>query len=251
VKNDDTYETLQDRLRRLQSELDETIRALDRVERSQPAAAEGPVEATGRRRPVREIVLECLEDLGWPAYAREISLYAAARYGRELPPARFGSLSADERAAFLGGSVRPVWLCHGLAYERGDGIRRLWARSDWPLENRVVTPTSGRVQHLKMTARLCEIAGQAEQEPGKLHYLTADHARDLPGVDVRRGSFDLAGWRDAALKLLAEAEPADEERRREAADRLRLRLKDSHLLFGAPDVVEGAVGDEERRRAAR
>src|SRR5256886_4967808 len=49
------------------------------------------VRERGRTRPVRALVLDCLEDLAWPAYTREISLYSRARFGREIAPARFGS----------------------------------------------------------------------------------------------------------------------------------------------------------------
>jgi hypothetical protein len=65
------------------------------------------------------------------------------------------------------------------------------------------------VQHLKLTARLCEIAAEAEPEPGKLHQLAADYAEDLPGVQVRPNRFDLDGWREAALVELGHVEPAD------------------------------------------
>src|SRR5207249_4044884 len=98
-----------------------------------------------------------------------------------------------------------------------------------------------RVQHLKITARLCELTLQAEDtaaNPEMLRIITADHARDLPDIKFRRGVFELERWRDTALKLLADLEPRDEEIRRESAGRLAQR-DDYYQLFGLPGVIEG------------
>src|SRR5262249_19789948 len=89
-----------------------------------------PAGSQTRGRPVRALVLDALDDLGWPAYTREIALYCQARYGRVLSPTRFGTLASDEVKSYLKGK-RPqtVWLCFGLTSTRGEAIRRLWARS--------------------------------------------------------------------------------------------------------------------------
>ena len=115
---------LRDRLLEIQADVDETIRSIDAAgsqPRVPPAKPAGRI--TGRRRPVREVVLEYLEDLGWPANGRELAMYASARYGRELPSVRFGSLGADERTAYVKGAVRPVWLCHALSHDRGEVVQ--------------------------------------------------------------------------------------------------------------------------------
>jgi hypothetical protein len=127
-------------------------------------------------------------------------------------------------------------------------IKRLLARSDWPLEQRIVAPTSGRVQHLKITAALAQIALDAEQsaaDPEMLRIIAADHARDLPGIQFRRGQFDLEEWRNVALGLLEELLPKDEEARRESAARLEKRGELIHL-FGAPDLENLEPGPGER-----
>jgi LacI family repressor for deo operon, udp, cdd, tsx, nupC, and nupG len=238
MRSKPTLADLRHRLMEIQADVDETIRAIDAVGPQRAAATTPTPRQAGRRRPVREVVLEYLEDLGWPANARELAMYASARYGRELPSVRFGSLGADERTAFAKGAVRPVWLCHALSHERGDVVRRQWARSDWPLERRIVAPTTARVQHLKLTARLCEIAAESETEPGKLHQLVADYAEDLPDVRVRPNRFDLDAWRDAALAELGHVEPADHELRVEAAARLGRHLSEAQQLFGASDALD-------------
>jgi LacI family transcriptional regulator len=239
MRSKPTLAELRARLLEIQADVDETIRSIDATSgQARTAPAKPPGRIAGRRRPVREVVLEYLEDLGWPANGRELAMYAAARYGRELPSVRFGSLGADERTAYVKGAVRPVWLCHALSHDRGDVVRRLWARSDWPLERRIVAPTTARVQHLKLTARLCEIAVDAEPEPGKLHQLAADYAEDVPGVVVRPNRYDLEAWRDAALTELGHVESADHDQRAEAARRLGNVLTEAQLLFGASETLE-------------
>ncbi len=70
-----------------------------------------------------------------------------------------------------------------------------------------------------------------------MNIIAADHARDLPGIDFRRGKFELKLWRDTACRLLQELLPRDEEARREAAHRLSKRAE-IYQLFGMPDVIE-------------
>jgi len=202
------------------------------------------------RRPIRELVLEALQDLSFMTYSRLIALYIKARYGRELPPTRFGTLSVDEQKAFHQGRPRQIWLCHGLTYDRGLAVKRLWAESTWNLSNRILAPTTGRVQHLKMAARLAELARAPDRvfaDSDMLRMLAADHARDLPGVIVRRGKFELDLWFDTANKLLAEIEPHDKSAREEAASKLRPQLNDASALFGVPEdlvVLPGGLEKE-------
>ncbi len=193
------------------------------------------------RRPVRTKVLDALDDIGWPTYARQLSPYIEARYGDRIPSSRFGVLARDEQARFKSRRAHTIYISFCITYDRGEAIKRLLARSDMPLEQRIVAPTTGRVQHLKLTARLCEIAqevGTRAANPDKLRYLAADHARDLPGVTVRRGRFELARWREVAEAELERLLPRDEAARREAAAQFESR-PEFMLLFGMPEVVEG------------
>jgi hypothetical protein len=147
---------------------------------------------------------------------------------------------------------RPVWLSFGLTYDRHVPIKRLLGRSDWPLASRIVAPTTGRVQHLKITARLCDLALGSDEtvaEPDMLRIIAADHAQDLPGVAFKRGTFELERWRDVAWRLLADLEPRDREIREESADRLSHR-PESYQLFGLPDVemIDGTEPIQLRRQ---
>jgi hypothetical protein len=233
-------------------EVEAALEALDRVIHTDrpDRSISDPHDSRVRRRPVRALVLDALEDLRWPAYTREIAHYCQARYGRELSPTRFGTLASDEIRSYVKGK-RPqtVWLCFGLTSTRGEAIRRLWARSDWPLEQRIVAPTTGRIQHLRMTLRLCEIALEASAtaaDPEMLRIIAADHARDLPGVTFRRGEFRLEEWGDLATVLLEKAGPADGHARHEAEFRLR-QLPELRQLFGDVEPIDG-LGRAQRRR---
>lgn len=208
------------------------------------APRNAPRRSRGAKQPVRAKVLDALEDLGWPAYTRQIAQYVESRTGDKIPPPRFGVLARDEQKSFISSRVRPVYIGFALTSVRGEAIKRLLVRSDWSLERRIVAPTTGRVQHLMMTKRFCELALELEHlaaEPERLRFLAADHARDLPGVKVRHGRFDLEQWRDLAQAELERVLPHDQEERAEAAARLRHRPERA-LLFGVPEVLEGDAG---------
>lgn len=205
-----------------------------------------------KNRPLRTDILDALQDLEWPAYSRELALYCQARYGRTIAPTRFGTLAADEEKAYRrpGRRPRPLWLSFALTFDRHQPIKRLLARSDWPLSMRIVAPTTGRIQHLWMTRRLCDLAlevGETAADPEMLKIIAADHAKDVLGVKVRRGEFDLMGWREAAEAKLTALLPEDEQLRQESADRLALR-PERVQLFGIPEVIEGGRVDVGRKR---
>lgn len=192
-------------------------------------------------RPVRAIILDLLHDLEIPAYSRVLSQLSGAIYGREIQAVRFGSLGTDERKAYTARpNARSVWLGSALTHQRFEPIRRLWVRSDWPLERRIAAPLTSRVNHLRTTVRLCEWALSRDNiaNPAMLKIIAADHARDVEGVSVNKGSFELELWRQAALASLSTYEKADADQRMDAAERLQ-DYPEMVQLFGRPDVIDG------------
>jgi hypothetical protein len=235
----------------------EINREIEAVAETAPSRAAPPPASPPRSSPrstLRAKVLDALDDIGWATYTRQLGPYLEARHGERVAPSRFGVLAADEQAAFRNGRPRPVYIGFALTWDRGEPIKRLLTRSDWPLEQRIVAPTTGRVQHLRVLARLCEIAdelGPRAADPDRLRFLIADHARDLPGVKVDRGRVELKRWRDLALEELQRFEERDGANRRQAAERLAGRSEWA-LLFGTPEVVEGdEQGRGSTKRAAR
>lgn len=206
-------------------------------------------------RPLRVQVLDILHELDVMSYSREIIAYAFARYDLVIPPSRFGSLSSDEQQAYGRRDAprsrnRTLWLGFGLRHDDGAPVRRLLARSDWPLERRMWAPTTGRVQHLRMLARLCELA----LDDARVHFANPDaltdliqaYARDLP-VKTLPGVHAFADWQERALTLLKEhdLEATDYELRQEAAERWS-GLGEKHQLFGLePLEAPDAAGDLE------
>lgn len=238
----------------LLSGVEAQIREAGSPELAEPKESIGTAQEgkwTGSKRPVRELVLDSLDELGWPAYTREITQYCTARFGREIAATRYGSLMKDEMQAFRPGtSRRPVWLCFALTSDRHQAIKRLLCRSDWPLDRRILAPSSGLVQYLSLTARLCELAMKFESSAADaqmLRIIAADHARDLPGVRLIKGKFDLEGWRSMALEQLRDAAERDEVTRKASAERLEAR-SELYQLFGMPDLHEGPATEANEQR---
>jgi len=188
------------------------------------------------RQPARLTVLDGLADLGYPTSSRTLGAFLAARFGREIPATQFGTIAAQERAAFVRGGVsaRPVWLCSGLTADGYRPMKRIWARSDWPLPWRIVAATSSRVQHLHTTEAVCRLAARAEEEaqdPAALRALALAHAADLPGVIVNRTHPEFSRYAAVAGELLQKYEPED-RRHREAAAKALTKLGVQIQLFG-------------------
>ncbi len=71
----------------------------------------GAYRARAGQRPMREQVLDILDELGVPNSPRVISEYALACLGIELPIAKFASLRRDEERGFRKDPLsKPAWV---------------------------------------------------------------------------------------------------------------------------------------------
>src|SRR5262249_38097042 len=119
--------------------------------------------------------------------------------GRTIPATRFGTLSNDEAKSFESSRAKPVYLCHCLTNDLGQAVKRFWARSDWPVSDRIIGPMSGRLLFLQGAAWTIRLARAADRKelnaanPETLNYLAADQARDA-GLHVQRGLFPYDDW---------------------------------------------------------
>lgn len=192
------------------------------------------------QRPVRERLLDALLEIGCMAHSRQLALYVECLHGHRLASTRFSSISRDEERAARRGYTRALWLCHALVFDRGSPMRGLWARSDWPLHERIMAPLSGRVLHLRLTAGLARLAIEHEADAADalgLKHLAANAAGGM-GTAVAHGEFHLGAWRDTALAQLARVEGEDLAARREAAARLSAEFAATGFpsaLFGSTD----------------
>lgn len=189
-----------------------------------------------------ETLLEALSNLDCPAYSSELSLYLRARWGNAYPsatPSRIERLMCKDFHLFeiKGALPSDISLCPALTAERGEPILRLMTRADWPLSHRLVAATTGRLRHLRITARLCELAISEEQSFADyklLLRLTATLARGLPHVTVKYEHYESGTWCDLACKLIEEHSREDEQGRINAAARL-LAVPEFNQFYGAPE----------------
>jgi hypothetical protein len=195
------------------------------------------------RRPLksaRDQVLAVLEEVGLPMLSRDIQQYSLTRYGVKIDPTRFGSLRKAEIDAYDRKSHRSVWLAYGLT-DKGEAVKRLLARSDFPLSERVVGPYSGRRLFFATTARLCGIAlceRDHIEDFGTYSIFVADHARDLPGItNFQKGEFAFDRWLETANAALANIIMRDLQDRKHIAMRLTM-LSEKDRLFGTEFSAE-------------
>lgn len=208
------------------------------------SAGIGPVpKQSASRRPLksaREQVLAVLDEVGLPMLSRDIHHYTRARYGVNIDATRFSSLRKAEMDAYDRLSQRHVWMAYGLT-DKGEAVKRLLARSDFPLQDRVIGPFSGRRLFFATTARLCEIALQERdriEDFKAFSIFVADHARDLPGVtNFQKNNFPFEDWLEKANDALAGVSERDLGDRQHIAMRLTV-LTEKDRLFGTEFSAE-------------
>lgn len=189
-------------------------------------------------RPLRDVVLDTLADANFPLNSLLLSSIMRPLYGRNIPSNRFGTLSNDEMKSYDSSRARPVYLCHCLTYDNGHAVKRFWARSDWPLAERIMGPMSGRILFLKGAAWTIALAKSVEEGARSadnldiLKYVAADQARDA-GLPVKRGDFPYQDWLAAIAATLDRHIEADRVVRVESAETLAAKSTERELLFGS------------------
>jgi hypothetical protein len=190
------------------------------------------------RRPLREITLDMLQEAHCPLNSLLLASVIRPLQGRTIAATRFGTMSNDEAASYDSSRARPVYLCHCLTADQGQTLKRFWARSDWPLSERVIGPISGRILFLKGAAWTIELARLVAGDrlgadnPDLLNYVAADQARDA-GIPVKRGEFRYDAWQRLISEAIGRHEAEDRTVRERAAAELEQRLTERELLFGS------------------
>jgi hypothetical protein len=219
--------------------------------KSRLAALDRKPRARRAERPLRDTVLDLLADSAIPLNSTLIASLLSVLFDRDVPPTRFGTLSIDEQKSFDSTRVRPVYLCHCLNYDDGQAVKRFWARSDWPFQDRIVGPMSGRVLFLKGAAWVIKLARDypTPAHRDRLEYLAADQARSA-GLPFRRGEFPYEEWLSGIGALLERHVAEDEAARAGAAEQLEGRLSARDLLFGTKSGMVSLPGSTSRWRSA-
>ncbi|CAN7515395.1 hypothetical protein [Mesorhizobium caraganae] len=242
-----------DQIRSKEAELERQLEQL-RAKRAQLEKGVRP-STVERGRPLRDLVLEMLQDAASPLNSLLLAGVLRPLFGREVPSTRFGTLSNDEAKSYDSSRARPVYLCHCLTHDKGQAVKRFWARSDWDLVERIIGPMTGRVHFLEGAAwtinlaRLVNAGELAAEKPDVLQYVAADQARDA-GLVVKRGDFPYEDWLGTISAALERHTAEDLALRELAAAALASRLTERELLFGARAGLVSLPGSTPSWRSA-
>ncbi|MFD7555817.1 hypothetical protein ACFV9E_14940 [Streptomyces sp. NPDC059835] len=184
---------------------------------------------------MRERVLRTLSLIGSPASQPFILAVHRAFYGAELNGKAMVSLRRDEQRSLASTGNRRVYVCAALTADSFGVARGLLAHSAWPLEERMIAPTSRRMNLLRAVTQLTEAA---ERLPNGKGTALAVHSLfrgipEIPECDAVDSPVDLQELRARAQQALALELRADARARSAAARRARQQLDSVELLFGA------------------
>lgn len=207
----------------------------------------GSYSAAAGQRPMREQVLEMLDEIGVPSAPRTISEFAAAYCSLSLPPTRFASLRRDEMNAYKKNpSSRPSWVVPAINAFGLTALPRAVASSSWEPERRLIGSRTPRVNHLRTLLALLRSRKRTKADDQRVHKLDAlivRYASTVPGALDMGSVPDHERVNEAAVVELGRIEPLDLEERRQFADQLRA-LSPSTQLWGRPALtpVESKAG---------
>ena len=195
-------------------------------------------------KPLRELALDALEDLGVPAAPALIADLTAALTGLRPSPSRFASLKRDEEnAARRNLAARPAWIVPAINAAQLTAIPRLLSSSAWSLDRRIIGARSMRTDHLRIAVSLAQRLGQLREaganEARAIERLLFPIARSIPNA-TETGQLHPDRIRDAAQVELAILEDSDRAERHAAAARLG-EASMHHRLWGRPVLIDTAA----------
>lgn len=114
----------------------------------------------------REQVLEALALTGVPTAQKTIKAVCEAFFGTALEASRLSSLRRDEVRSYHSSAPRSAYVCSALTASTFHAARSVLARSDWPLSQRILAPSSQRVNFLTMAANLARAADGPDRHAG-------------------------------------------------------------------------------------
>jgi hypothetical protein len=204
----------------------------------------------GRRVPssgqltARTEAVTALSEMGVPAPPREIAAYHEARFGQPLDVRALASIRRDERKAFdrhqrsgqpgHHATGQAVYLVPALETRFYRPVHGPLTLSSWPLEKRLIAPTSARADHLRLTETIATVAQTQSQDAAvRLGDLAARYARHIPGASDPGAAVDLGRIVATCQSELALIGDRDSEARRAAAERAAAQLDPVEQLWGS------------------
>lgn len=202
-------------------------------------------------KPLRELALDALDDLGVPASPALIADLTAALTGDRPSPSRFASLRRDEEnAARRNIAARPAWIVPAISAQQLTAIPRLLTSSSWDLERRIVGARSTRTDNLRiaisLSGRLAHLREAGAGEAKMVERLLFPFARSVPGAVDYGQPIDPARAVEAAKAELTLIEEADLEERRAAALKLA-GAAPMMRLWGRPVMVDTSEAERSIR----
>ena len=198
------------------------------------------------QRPMREQILDLVDELAVPVMPRTIFDYALATLNLSLPAERFASLRRDEERAYeRDPHSRPAWVVPAINILGLVAMPRLIASSAWEPERRLIGSRTLRVNHLKVLLVFLKKRVSLDETSDENKRLTTLIYRSVAGV-APSGRNDFKNLQAAIETELGLIEADDAADRRKAADELQ-QLPLKFQLWGQPFLLEGGG----MRRAAR
>jgi hypothetical protein len=193
-------------------------------------------------KPLRELALDALDDLGVPAAPALVADLTAALTGDRPSPSRFASLRRDEEnAARRNLAARPAWIVPAISATELTAIPRLLTSSTWSLERRIIGSRSMRTDNLRIAAslaqRLAHLREIGAAEAKSVERLLFPFARSIPGANDTGQPIDPKRVIEAAQAELTMFEEADLAERQSAAARLASGSA-FFKLWGRPVMVD-------------
>lgn len=226
-------------------------RQLAEIRKQRIVAEKKEGQTASPRRAVREFVLDLLTDAGFALNSLLIASVMPPLYGKKISSSRFGTLSTDEAKSFDSARVRPVYLCHLLKFDDAQPIKRFWARSDWPISDRIYGPHSSRLLFLKAAKWTIELAETRNDavDAERLRFVAADQARSA-GLKVVRGDFPFDEWSNFLSDEISRLDAVDADERETAAAAIKNELNPRELLYGSQGGLVSLPGTQATYRSA-
>jgi hypothetical protein len=188
----------------------------------------------GGRLTAREQAVTALAEMGVPSPPREIAEFHEARFSSGLDVRALASVRRDEAAAWeRDPSSRAAFLVPALDIRFFRPMRGPLTLSSWELEQRLLGASSPRVDHLRLTVRLAELAERLDGEPGRaLTAMAARYAQTVPGAVDPGHDAEPRRIVDGVRRELVILGPQDDEERAAAAVRAREQLDEAEMMWG-------------------
>jgi hypothetical protein len=203
-------------LERLDQRRDELIGQLRRT-------ASAGIRATTPGPPIREVVLDALNELEWPQNAGFLEEYLWAKRQLQLESRAFASLRRDERRAWRRApGTRKAYVVPALNPD-GSANPRWLTSSAWELERRVIaSPDTERLLDL---LKISALRVRGSRGPlGTLLERYAEHILEIEPPPVSATPAQTSAWRTHvhahATALIEQIRGHDDQRRARIARRL-------------------------------